>query len=101
MDIIRSRLDQPLDLNALASEIGIAPHYLSRRVSNETGLTLLRHLRRMRIDRACEWLASGRYNVTETALEVGYQSMSHFSKAFREETGSKPPDWLKNKKLGV
>ncbi len=101
LDIIRRRLDQPLDLNSLASEVGIAPHYLSRRVSHETGLTLLRHLRRMRIDRACEWLASGRHNVTESALEVGYQSLSHFSKAFREETGKTPQDWLKEHKAAA
>ncbi|NJR42291.1 MAG: helix-turn-helix transcriptional regulator [Akkermansiaceae bacterium] len=82
IDIIRTRLDQPLDLSALANEIGIAPHYLSRRVSAETGLTLLRHLRRMRISRACEWLGSGRMNVTEAALEVGYQSLSHLRKPF-------------------
>jgi AraC-like DNA-binding protein len=98
LDIIRSRLDQPLDLQALAREVGLAPHYLSRRVSMETGLTLQRHLRRMRIDRACEWLASGRRNVTETALEVGYQSLSHFAKAFREELGKSPQDWTRHQK---
>ncbi|MGC4013842.1 MAG: AraC family transcriptional regulator [Luteolibacter sp.] len=98
---IRARLDQPLELTTLAKEVGLAPHYLSRRVSAETGLTLQRHLRRMRIERACEWLASGRMNVTEAALEVGYQSLSHFAKAFREETGHGPQDWLKQRKNGA
>jgi AraC-like DNA-binding protein len=98
LDIIRGRLDQPLDLAGLAKEVGLAPHYLSRRVSIETGLTLLKHLRRMRIDHACEWLGSKRMNVTETALEVGYQSLSHFSKAFREETGQTPQEWIKAKR---
>ncbi len=92
--LLRERLDQPLDLAALAREVGIAPHYLSRRVSTDTGLTLQRHLRRLRIERACEALDSGRMNVTEVALEVGYQSLSHFAKAFREETGGPPGKWL-------
>lgn len=92
--LLRERLDQPLDLDALAKKVGIAPHHLSRRVSAETGSTLQRHLRRLRIETACQALDSGKMNVTETALEVGYQSMSHFAKAFREETGMPPSQWL-------
>ncbi|MEO5713933.1 MAG: AraC family transcriptional regulator [Luteolibacter sp.] len=94
IQLLREKFDQPLDLAALAKEVGIAPHYLSRRVSAETGDTLQRHLRRLRIERACEALDSGKMNVTEVALEVGYQSLSHFAKAFREETGLAPGKWL-------
>ncbi len=88
--LLRERLDEPLDLTAIAKEVGVAPHHLSRRVSAETGSTLQRHLRRLRIEKACEALDSGKMNVTEVALEVGYQSLSHFAKAFREETGESP-----------
>ena len=91
---LQERLDQPLDLSAIAREVGVSPHHLSRKVHAETGLTLQRHLRRMRIERACEALDSERMNVTEVALDVGYQSLSHFAKAFREETGRSPRDWL-------
>lgn len=92
--LLREQLDQPLDLTALAKKVGIAPHQLSRRVGAETGSTLQRHLRRLRIESACEALDSGKINVTEAALEVGYQSLSHFAKAFREETGIPPSQWL-------
>lgn len=94
LEVLRQRLDQPLDLSSLAKEVGVAPHHLSRRVSSETGCTLQRHLRRLRIERACEELDSQKMNVTEVALEVGYQSLSHFAKAFREEMGASPRDWV-------
>lgn len=97
IQLLRERLDQNLDLAAIAREVGVSPHHLSRKVSTETGLTLQRHLRRLRIERACETLDSKRMNVTEVALEVGYQSLSHFAKAFREETGRTPSDWLAGK----
>lgn len=96
--LLQEKLDQPLDLHTIAREVGVAPHHLSRRVSAETGSTLQRHLRRLRIERACEALDSGKMNVTEVALEVGYQSLSHFAKAFREETGSSPSEWLTRKR---
>ena len=92
--LLREQLDQPLDLDDLAKKVGVASHYLSRRVSAETGSTLQRHLRRLRIESACEALDSGKMNVTEAALEVGYQSLSHFAKAFRDETGTSPSQWL-------
>lgn len=97
LNLLRERLDQSLDLATLARDVGIAPHYLSRRVSAETGSTLQRHLRRLRIERACEALDSGKMNVTEVALEVGYQSLSHFAKAFREETGHAPGKWTQRR----
>ncbi len=87
-------MNEPLDLSALAKHAGIAPHYLSRKVRSETGTTLQRHLRRIRIEHACEQLSSGTSNITETALDVGYQSLSHFAKAFREETGIPPSEWI-------
>ncbi len=97
IQMLGERLDQNLDLTKIAREVGVSPHHLSRKVSAETGLTLQRHLRRLRIERACETLDSKRMNVTEVALEVGYQSLSHFAKAFREETGRSPSDWLAGK----
>lgn len=96
---LQEHLDQPLDLAAISQRVGVSPHHLSRRVGIETGLTLQQHLRRMRISHACEVLASGRMNVTEASLEVGYQSLSHFAKAFREETGFTPRAWLANRNL--
>jgi AraC-like DNA-binding protein len=94
IQILRGKLDQALDLTALARDVGVSPHHLSRMVKTETGLTLQQHLRRLRIDHACGLLRSGRTNVTEAALASGYQSLSHFAKAFREETGSSPREWL-------
>ena len=91
---LRMRLAEPLSLEDLAGHCGVAPHYLSRRVRRDTGATLKQHLRRLRVEHACSLLTSGRMNITEAALEVGYQSISHFAKAFREELGEAPREWL-------
>ncbi len=98
LQLLRERLDQALDLTGLARQAGVSSHHLSRLVRAETGLTLQHHLRRLRIERACEYLDSGRSNVTEAALDCGYQSLSHFAKAFREETGKSPREWLNERK---
>ncbi|MEM7603544.1 MAG: AraC family transcriptional regulator [Verrucomicrobiota bacterium] len=94
LELLHARLSEPLDLSDLASDVGCAPHYLSRLVKQETGKTLSLHLRSFRVDRAAELLASGSHNVTEVAFEVGYNSLSHFSKAFAEEQGMPPSEFL-------
>ncbi|MFD2158834.1 helix-turn-helix transcriptional regulator [Rubritalea tangerina] len=91
---LKERLDEPLNLNDLARHIGCAPHYLSRQFKKSTGLTLKQQHRALRIDHAATLLSEGDYNVTEAAMEVGYNSLSHFSKAFMEEKGCLPSDFL-------
>jgi AraC family transcriptional regulator len=83
-------LVNPLTLEALGQEVGCSPFYLSRIFSREVGLTIPQYLRNLRMERAAELLRSGRYNVTEAATEVGYSSLSHFSKAFCETIGCCP-----------
>ena len=65
-------------------------------VSDKTGIaSFARALERQGIDiistgGTAELLRTGRYNVTEAATEVGYSSLSHFSKAFCETIGCCP-----------
>jgi AraC-like DNA-binding protein len=88
--LVRDNLAEPLSLQELSRRIGCSSFYLCRLFSAETGLTLSQFLRKERIHRAADLLQGGRYNVTEAALEVGYNSLSHFSKAFLEEMGCCP-----------
>ena len=93
--IIAARLDEPIELNLLAREVACSPAYLSRSFSSEAGMTLRQFQRAARIERAAQLLSSGRFNVSEAAVEVGYQSLSQFGRAFREERGLTPRDFLK------
>ncbi|MFT7304151.1 MAG: AraC-like DNA-binding protein [Akkermansiaceae bacterium] len=95
LTLLEGRLNQPLDLKQLARDVGCAAHYLSRLVKQETGKTLSLHLRALRIEKAAELLSGNQMNVTEVSFEVGYQSLSHFSKAFAEEKGMTPSLFLK------
>jgi len=89
-EILLRDLANPPTLEMLGQEVGCSPFYLSRIFSREVGLTIPQFLRNKRMERAAELLRSGRYNVTEAATEVGYSSLSHFSKAFCETIGCCP-----------
>jgi len=89
-ELLARDLANPPTLETLGREVGCSPFYLSRSFSREVGLTIPQYLRKLRMERAAELLRSGRYNVTEAATEVGYASLSHFSKAFCETIGCCP-----------
>jgi len=88
--LLKQNLAGPPSLEELGKKIGCSHFYLSRIFSAQTGHTITQHLRQLRMERAAELLKSGEHNVTETALEVGYNSLSHFSAAFHETFGCCP-----------
>ena len=88
--LLKRNLAEPPTLEELGRKIGCSHFYLSRIFSAQTGHTITQHLRQLRMERAAELLKNGRHNVTEAALEVGYNSLSHFSAAFHETFGCCP-----------
>lgn len=88
--LLKQNLAEPPALEELGKKIGCSHFYLSRIFSAQTGQTITQHLRHLRMERAAELLKGGEHNVTEAALEVGYNSLSHFSAAFHETFGCCP-----------
>lgn len=88
--ILQRDLAAPPTLEAIGHEVGCSPYYLSRTFSREMGMTIPQCLRTLRMRYAAELLKSGRCNVTEAAMAVGYSSLSHFSQAFCQAIGCCP-----------
>lgn len=99
-ELMLAQVDAPPSLDELAAIVGCNPSYLSRTFTQIEGTTLSQWLRRVRIERAASLIASGKCNVSEAALEVGYQSFSHFSRAFAEEKGVPPSQWVRRLSSG-
>lgn len=77
------------DLAILAREVGLSQRSLFRNFQKETGLSPGKWRRQMQVLRALELLAEG-CSVTETSLEVGYESTGAFIGAFRQTVGMTP-----------
>ena len=88
--LLKQNLAEPPALEELGRKIGCSHFYLSRIFSAQTGQTITQCLRQLRMERAAELLRGHELNVTEVALEVGYNSLSHFSAAFHETFGCCP-----------
>ncbi len=80
------------DLAALAREVGVSERSLFRNFHKETGLSPGQWRQQMQVLRSLELLAEGR-SVTETSLEVGYESTGAFIRAFRRTVGVTPSSY--------
>lgn len=88
--VLQANLSDPPDIDQLGTQVGCSPFYLSRLFSREMGMTIPQYLRQIRMEHAADLLLRGHHNVTEVAMEVGYSSLSHFSKAFCQTIGCCP-----------
>ncbi|MGL5817047.1 MAG: AraC family transcriptional regulator [Phycicoccus sp.] len=91
--ITEIELATPVRFDDVAARVGLVPRSLARRLEDEIGMTWRAALRRMRVLRAIELLATDDMAVTRVAHEVGYGSLSAFDAAFRELTGRTPSEY--------
>ena len=74
----------------LARQLFLDRSHLFRRTRELLGETPSDLIRRVRLERAAKLLVEGAGTVAEVAYGVGFQSVSHFSQAFREVYGVSP-----------
>ncbi|MCB0304751.1 MAG: response regulator [Calditrichaeota bacterium] len=88
---IEAHLDEPdFETKALAAELGLSRSHLNRKLRALTGQSTHEFIRTLRLNRAAQLLEKRTGNVSEIAYEVGFNSPSHFTQAFREKFGMTP-----------
>ncbi len=88
--------DHPSDRRSLtewAKFLGLSPRSLMRRIRSETGMSFRELRRQARVMVAIERLALG-HSVTAVAMDVGFDSPSAFTYAFRVITGTTPRKYM-------
>jgi len=83
-------LDQQIDLDELAYKVGISRRQLERLFVRHIGKTPKRYLVDLRLQRARALMAETDLPVSEVAAACGFETVSHFSKRFREQFGMSP-----------
>ena len=86
---IEARVDFNLPLAELADGIQLSPSRLVHLMHQELGVSLRRYRLMERMRRSVLAIHGGR-NLTETALDLGFSTPSHFSTSFRNMFGVTP-----------
>lgn len=77
----------------LAAHAGISESRMKQLFHDTLGMPWSRYLQSYRIHRALDQLGINGRNVSETALAVGFESLSHFNSTFRSLMGVSPRDY--------
>ncbi|WDP91987.1 MAG: helix-turn-helix transcriptional regulator [Desulfobacter sp.] len=88
-------LQSPPGLRELASGAGMSPAKLQAGFRQAYGMSVFDYFREYRMLKARDLLARTDTNVSETAWQVGYVNVSHFSAAFKKRFGILPKHYLK------
>ncbi len=89
-EILKREMADPPTILDLSQRVGLNYNQLIEGFRQMFGQTPFEYLRILRLEKARDLITSREYNVTEAALEVGYLSQSHFTKAFRSRFGITP-----------
>jgi len=82
-----------IDLQRLASEVGLSQKHLSRMFRRRFGLTLRLYIMSRRMAEAQKLMLMTRDPLCEIALRCGMCDQAHFARVFRELVGETPSRW--------
>lgn len=82
--------DYDFGVECLSREIGISKPQLYRKVTAITGRSPVSFIRDIRLHKALSLIKENKFNISEIALEVGYNNPSYFAKCFHEKFGVNP-----------
>jgi AraC-like DNA-binding protein/ligand-binding sensor protein len=82
--------EDPISLEEVAKAMHVSTFYFCKMFKKATGLTFTDYLGRVRVEKAKILLLNPHLRVNEIAYTVGFQSLSHFNRVFRNLIGESP-----------
>ncbi|MBD0831538.1 hybrid sensor histidine kinase/response regulator transcription factor [Aestuariibaculum sediminum] len=95
-EVIHENLDkEKLDVWEVAQNMGMSRTSLFRKLKAITGLNINQFIRKVKLDKAAEYLQSGNYTIAQAAYEVGFSNVKYFRKLFKEQFEQLPSEFSK------
>lgn len=93
-EILLEHIGEPITIKELSRKVAINECYLKKGFKEMFGTTIFDFYQGQRMEHAKYLLYEKGLSVTEVSLLLGYSSISHFSTAFKKQTGLKPCELL-------
>ena len=86
--------DKELGVETIAEHLNMTHDQFYRKIKSITGLSANKFIRKVKLNKAAQYILSKRYSISETLYRVGFSSPSYFTKCFKEEFGHTPKGLL-------
>ena len=85
--ILDQRFREDISLTELSAMLNLSHTYLSTLFKEETGITVSQYLTKIRMKEARRLLLTSQDQVSQIAVQVGYQDEKYFMRVFKKENG--------------
>ena len=80
----------------IGTDLNYNPNYLNRLMLQHTGMSLHQYILQRRLTVAAGLLQTTHRPISDIAIELGFNSLSHFSNYFKKETGATPLEYRRS-----
>lgn len=99
INYIQTHLEDNLTVEHLADRANLSPDYFSRIFHENTGERPLSYIQFKRIERAQLLMITSDLPLLEIASKTGFESLSYFSRSFKQVTQQTPSAYKKNNRV--
>lgn len=90
---LRERCHTKISMKTISRESGLSPSHFRNLFQRHFGCPPRTYLRQARIGKACRLMMGASMTLSQIAIEVGFESVHSFSKAFRAEECISPSEY--------
>lgn len=91
--IMQEHLDAGIEVEAIATQVGVGYTRLLEIFRQYTGLTPYQYFLQLRMHRAKELLQNTGLSIKEVAALMNFENQYYFARLFRKKTGMSPSQW--------
>lgn len=96
---LEQRLDRPLSVEEICRDNLVGRSQLQKLFHTRTGGGVAAYFNQLKIQAARRMIREGRFNFTQIAARLGFQSVHYFSRRFRIATGMSPSEYERSVKM--
>lgn len=86
---------ETLSLSRIASIVSMNESAFSRYFKDKTGKSFVEYIQDLRIGYACKLLLGSSNEISQIAIECGFNTLCHFNRTFKKKTGFTPTNYRK------
>lgn len=86
---------EDIDLNEISSLVAMNSSSFCRYFKEKSGKTFTEYILDLRIGQACKLLVESKMDVMQICLECGFNTITHFNRIFKRNTGFTPTEYKK------
>lgn len=95
MRYMRENATRALTVEQVARHVGMSISHFAHRFSAVARVSPMRFLKQLRLDAARELMLGQSVRAGDAALQVGYESASHFTRDFKQAFGAAPGEYVR------